>query len=55
MTPAEAGDQARQAGAHRVVLTHISDELDSDWAREQGSEAYGAPVDVAEEGATYDV
>ena len=55
MTPAEAGDQARRAGAHRVVLTHISDELDPDWAREQGSEAYGAPVDVAEEGAMYDV
>ena len=43
MTPAEAGDQARQAGAHRVVLTHISDELDSDWAREQGSEALRRP------------
>ena len=28
MTPAEAGDHARRAGAHRVVLTHISDELD---------------------------
>ncbi|HEY7151575.1 MAG TPA: MBL fold metallo-hydrolase [Solirubrobacterales bacterium] len=55
MTPAEAGDHARRAGAHRVVLTHISDELDSDWAREQGSEAYGGPVDVAQEGATYEV
>jgi ribonuclease BN (tRNA processing enzyme) len=55
MTPAEAGDQGRRAGAHRVVLTHISDELDQDWAREQGSEAYGASVDVAHEGAIYDV
>ena len=55
MTPAEAGDQARRAGAHRVVLTHISDELDQDWAREQGSEGYGAPVDIAREGAIYDV
>jgi ribonuclease BN (tRNA processing enzyme) len=55
MTAAEAGDQARRAGAHRVVLTHISDELDSERAREEGSEAYGGPVDVAQEGAAYDV
>jgi len=55
MTPAEAGDHARRAGAKRVVLTHISDELDADWARDEGSEAFGAPVEVAREGATYDV
>jgi ribonuclease BN (tRNA processing enzyme) len=55
MTPSEAGEQARRAGAHRVVLTHISDELDQDWARDEGSEAFGAPVDVAQEGAAYDV
>jgi ribonuclease BN (tRNA processing enzyme) len=55
MTPSEAGDHARRAGARRVVLTHISDELDPDWAREQGSEAFGAPVDVAREGAVYEV
>ena len=30
LTPAEAGDHARRAGAHRVVLTHISDELDQE-------------------------
>jgi len=55
MTPAEAGDHARRAGAARVVLTHISDELDQDWAREQGTEAFGAPVEVAREGAVYEV
>jgi ribonuclease BN (tRNA processing enzyme) len=55
MTAAEAGDQARRAAAHRVVLTHISDELDSERAREEGSAAYGGPVDVAQEGAAYDV
>jgi ribonuclease BN (tRNA processing enzyme) len=55
MTAAEAGDHARRAGAHRVVLTHISDELDSELARDEGSAAYGAPVDVAREGAAYDV
>ena len=55
MTPAEAGEHARRAGAKRVVLTHISDELDADWAQKEGSAAFGAEVDVAREGATYEV
>ncbi len=50
LTPAEAGDHARRAGAKRVVLTHISDELDAEWARDEGSNAYGGPVEVAREG-----
>ena len=40
--PGEAGDHARRAGARRVVLTHISDELDAEWAREEGSSAPSA-------------
>jgi ribonuclease BN (tRNA processing enzyme) len=55
LTPAEAGEHARRAGAKQVVLTHISDELDADWAREQATEAFGAPVEVAREGAVYEV
>ena len=55
MTPREAGEHAREAGARRVVLTHISDELDPDWAQTEGSEAFGGPVEVAREGATYEV
>jgi ribonuclease BN (tRNA processing enzyme) len=55
LTPAEAGDHARRAGARRCVLTHISDELDADWAREQGSEAFGAPVEIARAGDVYEV
>jgi len=55
MTPAEAGEQARLAGAKRVVLTHISDELDPDWAREQASAAFGAPVELAREFEAYEV
>ena len=55
LTPAEAGEHARRAGAKRVVLTHISDELDVEWAREQGAEAYGADVDVAREGDVFEV
>jgi ribonuclease BN (tRNA processing enzyme) len=55
MTPAEAGDHARRAGARRVVLTHISDELDELWARDQGEETFRGPVEVAREGAVYEV
>jgi ribonuclease BN (tRNA processing enzyme) len=55
LTPSEAGDHARRAGAGRVVLTHISDELDAAWAREEGSRAFGAPVEVAEEGSSFEV
>ena len=55
LTPAEAGEHARKAGARRVVITHISDELDEDWARSEASKAFGGPVDVAKEGAVYEV
>jgi ribonuclease BN (tRNA processing enzyme) len=55
LTPAEAGEHARRAGAKRVVITHISDELDEEWARGEASEAFGGPVEVAREGATYEV
>jgi ribonuclease BN (tRNA processing enzyme) len=55
LTAAEAGEHARRAGAGKVVLTHISDELDADLAREQASEAFGAAVEVAHEGATFDI
>jgi ribonuclease BN (tRNA processing enzyme) len=55
MTPAEAGDHARRAGAKRVVLTHISDELDAGWAVDEASQAFGAPVEIASDGAVFDV
>ena len=55
LTPQEAGEHARRAGARRVVLTHISDELDADWARREAERAFGGPVDVAVEGAVYTV
>jgi hypothetical protein len=38
-----------------VVLTHISDELDADWAVREGAEGFGAPVEVAAEGTVYEV
>lgn len=55
LTAREAGEHGRRAGVGRVVLTHISDELDHDRARAQAAEAFGGPVDVAREGATYEI
>ncbi len=53
LTPAEAGEHAREAGVDRVALTHISDELDWTWARQQASDAFGKPVEMALEGARF--
>ena len=55
LTPGEAGEHGRLAHARRVVITHFSDELDSDWARTEASSAYGEPVELAQEGAVYTV
>jgi len=55
LTPAEAGELGRRAGARQLVLTHFSDELDHEWARAQAADAYGKRVELAEEGAVYTV
>ena len=55
LTPGEAGEHARRAGAQRVVLTHFSDELDPEWTRTEAIETFGAPVELAHEGAVYAV
>jgi ribonuclease BN (tRNA processing enzyme) len=55
LTPAEAGQHAARARAARVVITHISDELGDDWAREEAERGYGGSVEVATEGAVYEI
>ena len=55
LTPREAGEHGRDAGAKRVVITHISDELDELWARNEAAQGFGAAVDMAHEGAVYSV
>lgn len=55
MSAAEAGRLATAAGAARLVLTHISDELDQERARAQAAAEYDGPVEVATEGSTYEV
>ena len=53
LTPEEAGEHGSRAGARRLVLTHMSDELDADWARREAERSFGGPVEIAAEGAVY--
>ena len=55
LTPGEAGDHGRRAGARRVVLTHFSDELDAEWVGAEATATFGRPVELAHEGAVYEV
>jgi ribonuclease BN (tRNA processing enzyme) len=55
LTAAEAGDHARRAGAKRLVLTHVSADADLERARAEAQRTYGAPVEIASDGAVYTV
>jgi ribonuclease BN (tRNA processing enzyme) len=55
LTPREAGEHAARCNAGRLVLTHISDELDWDWALAEAQQSFDGPVEVAREGAVYEV
>jgi len=55
LTPEEAGEHGRRAGARRLVLSHFSDELDAEWARREAERSFGGPVDVAREDAVYEL
>jgi ribonuclease BN (tRNA processing enzyme) len=53
LTPEEAGEHGRRADVRRLVITHMSDELDAEWALEQAAKGFGGPVELAHEGAVY--
>jgi len=55
LTPAEAGEHAARANAKRLVLTHLTDEADCDWALREARRAFDGPVEVAIEGAVYEL
>lgn len=55
LTPGEAGEHGRRAAAKRLVITHFSDELDKEWAREQAAQAFAQEVEVAHQGAVYTI
>jgi ribonuclease BN (tRNA processing enzyme) len=47
LTPAQAGATARDAGARRLVLTHLPPGADRETARREATDAFGAPVEIA--------
>ncbi len=51
----QAGRLAREAGARRLLLTHLWPVTDRAALRTEAEAAYGAPVELAEAGATYEV
>lgn len=55
MTPREAGEHAARAGARRTVLTHISDEIDPDWALAEARSTYDGPISIAQEGDVFEI
>ena len=55
LTPREAGEHARAAGVKSVLLTHMSDEMDELWAKREAEAGFGAPVQLATEGAVFNI
>jgi ribonuclease BN (tRNA processing enzyme) len=55
LTPREAGEHGRRAGARRLVITHFSDELDPQWALAEANRGFAGPVELAHEGAVYTI
>ena len=55
LTAREAGLIGKKARAKRLVLTHLKFDLDREASRKQAEEGFGAPVEVAEPGAAFEV
>lgn len=53
MSAREAGLNAREAGARRLVLTHLWPGVDRDAAQAEAAAAFGGPVDVARAGKIF--
>ena len=51
----DAGRVATEADVQRLLLTHIWFELDPMVSLEEARETFGGPIEVAEEGRTYEV
>ncbi|HUP87047.1 MAG TPA: MBL fold metallo-hydrolase [Acidimicrobiales bacterium] len=55
MSARQAGLSGREAGVGRLVLTHQQPGTDIEAVRAEGSAAFGKPVDIAAEGAVFEV
>ena len=51
----QAGGSAREAGARRLVLTHIWPTIDAERSRTEATAAYGGPVEVAVTNERYEL
>jgi ribonuclease BN (tRNA processing enzyme) len=51
----QAGAIGREAGVRRLVLTHFSDQLDANLLRAAAERTFGGPVELAAEGAVYEI
>jgi ribonuclease BN (tRNA processing enzyme) len=54
LTPQEAAEHACKANVKRVLLTHVSDELDELWVCKCAKRAFDGPIEIAREGAVYE-
>lgn len=55
MAPDQAGSLAKRARAQRLLLTHLSDELDPEWMLGRAAANFGGQVDLAREGLEIDL
>lgn len=55
LTPAEAGEHAARAGAKKAVISHISDEIDPEWALAEARARFEGPLFIAREGDVYEI
>ena len=55
MSARQAGESARAAGARRLMLTHLWPTLDSSRSLAEGSDAFGAPAELAAHNGQYSV
>lgn len=55
MSARQAGTTAAEAGARRLVITHLAPRIDPEAAREEAEQAFGRDVEVAQIGARYQV
>jgi ribonuclease BN (tRNA processing enzyme) len=55
LTATEAGEHAALCDAKRLVLTHITDELDHEQALADAARGYAGPIEIAHAGAVYTV
>jgi ribonuclease BN (tRNA processing enzyme) len=55
MSAKQAGEHAAVAGAKRLILTHLTPDLDTEVSRAEAKEVFDGPVDLADTGDVYEV